>query len=461
MNERAERPSIRRRLFVTLFLPAAAVLTAGAVSDYFLVLPPYIDAFDQALLDSALVVAAHVQRDMTSHLSLALPPDALAVLRAGSQDSLFFRVSAADGTFIAGDADLPDPPRSFRSPGGRNAQFRGQSIRLIGHSAYVGNERITVAIAETTHQRDALRERILLTAVTTDVAVLGLILALIWFSVHMSLGPLWEIEHQLSERSSDDLTPISIGRVPAEVRSLVAALNRLFSRVYENAASQRRFLENAAHQLRTPLAGIQAQLELMSTNESDPAREERLRRILDGARRLSHTTQELLTLARADESVNPGLRLEQVDLASITETAVADNLGAAEASGVDLGAQIEEASVHGIDWLLGEAAKALVTNAITHTLAGGSVTVRCGMHAGTPYLEVSDTGVGIPPDERAKVVERFVRASNARGNGSGLGLAIVNDVTTLHRGGLSIDAGPNGIGTTVRITFPRNTARVA
>ena len=83
------------------------------------------------------------------------------------------------------------------------------------------------------------------------------------------------------------------------------------------------------------------------------------------------------------------------------------------------------------------------------------------MHAGTPNLEVSDTGVGIPPDERAKVIERFVRASNARGNGSGLGLAIVNDVTTMHRGGLSIDAGPNGIGTTVRITFPRNTATVA
>ncbi len=460
MNERFEKPSIRRRLLVTLFLPAAAVLTAGTVSDYLFALPPYVDAFDQALLDSALVVAAHVQRDATGHLDLALPPDALAVLRAGSQDSSFFRVSAEDGTFIAGDADLPDP-RWSHSPRGSNAQYRGQSIRLIGHTAYVGNERINVAIAETTHQRDALRERILLTAVTTDVGVLGLILALIWFSVRMSLGPLWEIEHQLSARSSDDLTPISIGRVPAEVHSLVAALNRLFSRVYENAASQRRFLENAAHQLRTPLAGIQAQLELMSTNESDPAREERLRRILDGARRLSHTTQELLTLARADESANPGLRLEHVDLASIVETAVADNLAAAEGSGVDLGAQIDGASVHGIDWLLGEAAKALVTNAITHTPAGGSVTVRCGVRAGASYLEVSDTGVGIPAAERSKVVERFVRASNTRGNGSGLGLAIVREVTMLHRGDLAIDAGENGIGTAVRITFPRDTARSA
>ena len=140
---------------------------------------------------------------------------------------------------------------------------------------------------------------------------------------------------------------------------------------------------------------------------------------------------------------------------------MADNLAAAEASGVDLGAQIDEASVHGIDWLLGEAAKALVTNAITHTLAGGSVTVRCGVRGGASYLEVSDTGVGIPAAERSNVVERFVRASNARGNGSGLGLAIVKEVTTLHRGDLSIDAGENGIGTTVRITFPRDATEAA
>ena len=110
MNGRFDRPSVRRRLFVTLFLPAAAVLTAGTVSDYFLALPPYTDAFDQELLDAALVLAAHVHEDPAGRLSLALPVDALAVLRAESLDSLFFRVSKADGTFIAGDADLPSPP---------------------------------------------------------------------------------------------------------------------------------------------------------------------------------------------------------------------------------------------------------------------------------------------------------------------------------------------------------------
>ncbi|HZF29242.1 MAG TPA: sensor histidine kinase [Gammaproteobacteria bacterium] len=461
MNGRSDRlrPSIRRRLFVTLFLPAAAVLIAGTVSDYFLALPPYTDAFDQELLDAALVVAAHVQKDPTGRMSLSLPVDALAVLRAGSLDSLFFRVSKADGTFIAGDADLPTPPRSSGRGSRVDADYRGADVRLIGHNDHVGNERITVAIAETTHQRDALRERILLTAVTTDVVVLGLILALIWFSVRMSLGPLAKIEHQVAERSPEDVTPISIGSVPAEIRSLIAALNRSFTLVFENAASQRRFLENAAHQLRTPLAGIQAQLELMAADEGDPERKDRVRRILDGARRLSHTTQGLLTLARADASANPGLKLEHVDLASIMETTVTDSLAAAEGAGIDLGAQLDSAPVHGIDWLLGEAAKALVGNAITHTPAGGSVTVRCGVRDDAPYLEVNDTGVGIPPTEREKVVDRFFRASNSRGTGSGLGLAIAKDVATLHRADLALDPGPNGVGTTARITFPRRAAQ--
>jgi two-component system sensor histidine kinase TctE len=458
MNGRFDRPSVRRRLFVTLFLPAAAVLTAGTVSDYFLALPPYTDAFDQELLDAALVLAAHVHEDPAGRLSLALPVDALAVLRAESLDSLFFRVSKADGTFIAGDADLPSPPGESQNGSRVDSEYRGNRIRLIDHDDHAGNERISVAIAETTHQRDALRARILLTAVTTDVVVLGLILALISISVRMSLDPLAKVEHQVAERSPEDLTPISIGGVPAEIRSLIAALNRLFSLVYESAASQRRFLENAAHQLRTPLAGIQAQLELMSAGESDPARRERMHRILDGARRLSHTTQELLTLARADAAANPGLRLEHVDLAAIMETAVTDNLTAAEGGGVDLGAQLDEASVHGIDWLLAEAAKALVVNAITHTPPGGSVTVRCGVRDAAPYLEVSDTGVGIPAGERGRVVDRFFRASNSRGTGSGLGLAIVKDVAALHRADLSLDDGPNGVGTTARITFPRRDA---
>jgi two-component system sensor histidine kinase TctE len=293
------------------------------------------------------------------------------------------------------------------------------------------------------------------------VVVLGLILALIWNSVRMSLEPLRTVERQVSRRSARDLTPIAIGPVPAEIRSLVVALNRLFRLVRDTATSQRQFLDNAAHQLRTPLAGIQAQLELLCAEEHEPERLARLTRILDGARRLTRTTQELLTLARADESASPTWELEEVDLTSIVETAVADCLGSAEAGGIDLGGQTSAATVNGVDWLLAEAVKSLVGNAIVHTPSGGSVTVGCGVRDGVPYLEVVDTGEGIPPAERARVVDRFFRGSNARGDGSGLGLAIVKEVTTLHDGMLAIEDAPGGVGTCVRINFPRRPAAEA
>jgi two-component system sensor histidine kinase TctE len=458
MNALADStPSIRRRLFVTLFLPAAVVLLAGTVTDYFFALSPFTKVYDRVLLESALVIAAHVQPDPNGQLRLTLPPDALTVLRSDSQDSIFFRVGAADGTFIAGDVDLPISDSLASNPYPFDGAYRGAPVRLLSYRTYTGGKAITVTMGETTHKRDALRDRVLLTALLTDAIVLGLILALISISVRMSLGPLREVEGQVARRSASDLTALEVGRVPAEIRSMVKALNRLFRVVRETAASQRQFLDNAAHQLRTPLAGIQAQLELMAADEKDASRRERLRRILEGARRMSRTTQELLMLARADEAANPNWQLEDVDLPSIVESAIASDLSAAESAGIDLGAQIQAASVQGVGWLLAEAVRCLVDNAIAHTPRGGSVTVACGVDAGSPYLEVADTGVGIPEAERERVVERFFRATNARGVGSGLGLAIVNDVAVLHGGQLAIGAGPGGVGTCARITFPRVT----
>jgi two-component system sensor histidine kinase TctE len=246
--------------------------------------------------------------------------------------------------------------------------------------------------------------------------------------------------------------------VPAEIRGVVAALNRLFGLVREGAVSQRRFLDNAAHQLRTPLTGIQAQLELMCDSEQDPLRRQRMLRVLDGARRLSYTTHQLLTLARADESANRHWEFEDVELTAIVEAVVADSFAGAEDAGIDLGAELQRATVRGIGWLLTEALKALTNNALEHTPAGGSVTLRCGTDSAATYIEVIDTGVGIPTLERERVLERFFRASNARGSGSGLGLAIVKEVTELHGGTLTIDAGSAAAGTRVRLEFPASAA---
>jgi len=447
------RASIRRRLFITLFLPAAAVLTAGTVIDYLTALPPLRDAFDQALLESALAIAAHVQTDTSGNLRLDLPSDALAVLRADSKDSIYFRVATRDGAFVAGDADLPMASTAASNPGRSNGVYRGTPVRLIAYRTYAGNDEITVTMGETLNKRSDFSKRIIGSALATDGLVLGIILAIIWFSVRLSLQPLRDMEREISRRSAQDLTPVSSGDTPSEVRGLVDALNRLFATVRDNATSQRQFLDNAAHQLRTPLAGIQAQVEVLCAGEPDSKRRERLQRVLDAARRLGRTAQQLLMLARADQSARPDWQFEDLDLVSVVESTVSDELGSAEAAGIDFGAEVSPAPVRGVEWLLSEAAKSLTENAIAHTPSAGRVTIRCGQEGGRSFLEVEDTGVGIPPQERERVLERFYRATNTRGAGSGLGLAIVKEVADLHRAELSIGAGANDAGTRVRLTF--------
>jgi two-component system sensor histidine kinase TctE len=452
MKGLADTMTIRRRLLLTLFLPAVLVLAGGTVADYFATVRPMDQAYDDALIDTAVAIAAHTKKSASGDAELALSQDLRTILRPDARNQTFFRVGLADGTFVAGDEDLPTPS-SASNPSLAEATYRGERIRVVAFKTFADGERITVTTAETMAQRDDARHRALLTSVVTDAVVVGIIAALIWLSVRWSLDPLRDVEDEIKRRSARDLTPLDLARAPEEIRGLIATLNRLFTTVGEHAGKQRQFLDNAAHQLRTPLAGIQAQLELMTADEPTPERQARLRRVLDAARRLSHTAQQLLMLARADESANLATELVDVDLASIVESTIADHVTQAEAAGIDLGASIANASTRGIDWLIAEALRNLVANALAHTPEGGSVTVSCGVWEGAPFFEVTDTGCGIPDGDRDRVFGRFFRGSNARGPGSGLGLAIVKEVAAAHGASLSIDRGPGGVGTTVQMAF--------
>jgi two-component system sensor histidine kinase TctE len=201
------------------------------------------------------------------------------------------------------------------------------------------------------------------------------------------------------------------------------------------------------------LTGLQVQLELLTEDSSAAPVRERLVPLLEATQRLTHTTQQLLALARSDEAANLRWEFVPIDLPDIVESTVADRISAALTAGIDIGADTQPGTIQGVRWLLLEALSNLVNNAIAHTPAGGTVTVRCGVAAGAAFLEVSDSGIGIPVDERERVLGRFFRGSNARGTGSGLGLAIVAEVAQLHAATVSIDSGPDGKGTTVHITF--------
>jgi two-component system sensor histidine kinase TctE len=406
--------SIRRRLLALLVVPAIVVLLAGTLSDYVSSISPVRDAYDRALADAALAIAGYVRPKDGGRPMLILPEEAIRVLRADAMDSIYFRVSAPDGALIAGDEDLPYAQRATANPSFQTASYRGQPTRIVSYRSQSSAGSITTTVAETMNKRELVRTQLLSTVLTTDFVELVIILGFVWLGVSLALRPLYTLRDQIARRSARELEPLSARAVPAEVRTLVDALNRLFRRIADSSRAQQQFLENATHQLRTPLAGIQAQLELLATEESAPAKRSRLNLTLGATRRLAHTTQQLLALARSDHGASTHADFRPVDLVVVVESSVADHVSRAVAADIDLGAELEPAMIQGVAWLLAEAVNNLVDNAITYTPAGGSITVRSGTRGNTVFLEVIDTGVGIPPEERGRVAERFYRGTVRR-----------------------------------------------
>jgi two-component system sensor histidine kinase TctE len=448
-------PSIRRRLLLLLLAPLSLLLGLGVFIDYLSGTSPIRTAYDRALREDALAIAAHLRdEDGNGRIDADLPPQAVAVLRADSVDSIYYAVRDADGTLVSGDGDLPTEPPRGDNPSFRDIQFRGEPIRIGSYATRVGNAAVTIAIAETTRKRVAATTRILTSIVLTDLLQLAGTLLLVWLGVRYGLRPLRDLGAQIRQRSARDLAPLD-APVPIEVQPLVNALNNLFDTVRAAAHSQQQFLANAAHQLRTPLTGIIAQLELLARDPAGAAIREQLLDLHQGSRRLAHTANQLLALARAEPTANTQDQFHELDLAALAGDGVADHLDRSLAEQIDLGADAQPARVFGSAWLLRELLANLIDNALSYTPAGGNVTVRCGRVGAGAFLEVEDDGPGIPADERARVRERFYRLPGSRGNGCGLGLAIVEEIARAHEAKLSIDDGPGGHGTRVRIEFAR------
>jgi two-component system sensor histidine kinase TctE len=446
-------PSVSRRLLGLLLLPLALLLGTGVFIDYRTGSAPIRAAYDRALHEMALAVAAHLRdADADGRIDADLPPQAIAVLRADSVDAIYFVVRAADGHVVNGDGDLL-PAADMRHEFS-DGMFRGEAIRMVTHPARIGHTTVTITIAETTRKRAAAIRSILTSIVLTDIVQLGGTLLLVWIGVRYGVRPLRALGDQIAQRSARDLAPLDRDQIPTEVRPLVNTLNALFETVRDNARAQQQFLADAAHQLRTPLSGIIAQLDLLARDAGgDDGLGARLRALHDGTRRLAHTANQLLALARSERSATTRDDFHVVDLESLATDAVAQYLDRSLLAHIDLGAETAPARTIGSSWLLRELLGNLVDNALTYTPAGGRVTVRSGKRAGNSFIEVEDDGPGIPVEERTRVRERFRRLPGSRGNGCGLGLAIVDEIAHAHDAAFSIEAGADGRGTRSRIEF--------
>ena len=457
--------SVRRRLLLLLSAPLALLLAAGVLIDYYSTASPMHAAYDQVLASSIVAVTAHLNIGVDGKVKSELSDQAIAVLRADNHDEIYYLVLGADGEFVAGDAGLPVAP-----PGGENtsftdADYRGAPVRVATYRFTNASGSITISVAETTNKRREALHSMLSFIVASDLAQLLGTLLLVWIGVRAGLQPLLALRDQIARRSARDLAALDESQVPGEVRPLTQALNRLFATVGEAANAQHRFLANAAHQLRTPLAGLQAQLELLSNDlreqgASDPALRERVARLHAGMQRLGHTANQLLALARAEPAANPGGDFRALDLADLAKDGVAAHFDRALAAHIDLGLEAESARVQASDWLLRELLANLIDNALAYTSAGGNVTVRCGVErgsgnsrAGRAFLEVEDDGPGIAEAERARVFERFYRIAGGEREGNGLGLAIVEEIARAHGAAVVLGTGAGGHGTRVRVRF--------
>jgi two-component system sensor histidine kinase TctE len=452
--------SIRKQL-LTLFMPFLFGLwIVSAVISYCLVSSFAKESFDRDLINSADSVVARLRRQPDGSVSIDLPPAAQAILRRAESDKIYYRVLSQNGTKISGDSNLPEPlpAHELEKPHLRMSSVAGVEIALVEIETDVDGDNVIVQVAETTNVRKRFSKNMLLSIAGPQFLIIALGLAAVWYGVTKILTPLRLLQHQLGNRSPSDLSSLSDDGVPEEVSPLVNAINKLLGRLREELKAHQRFISNAAHQLRTPLAGLKTYSSI-GTEMSDPKDMTHIIRELDqGIDRASRMVSQLLALARADgnEQANAIVK-SQIDMNFVVSDVTAELIEQAVRKDLELvyESSPEPAIVCGEPTGLRHLVSNLVENAIAYTPKGGKVQVKVRSDKGV-VLSVIDSGRGIPLDERDKVFERFYRVEGTRGGGSGLGLSIVKEVANAHSAQISIGDGLGNVGTSVTVQFSSN-----
>ena len=420
------------------------------------------EAHDRVLLGAAMVIAESLSV-VDGRLRAELPPVALDMLEAAAQDSVFYNVSCvAPRAYVAGSHDL----EAGNVPAGDDPLFstllyNGLPVRVVAWRRPVfdspGCSAAVVRLAETMVARQALADRILVDAALGQLVLIVGAGALIVFGVQRGLRPLERLRDGILARDAHDLSPVDTSSVPPEIKPVVVAMNLLMQRQHGINDAHRRFIADASHQLKTPLAVLRMQAQL-ALQQTDPARmRAHVEELHDGTETTARVVQQLLVLLRSEPTTLHGA--ERVDLAELAREAAFGLLPLALARAVDLnfeGAHAVPVSAHAV--LLHELVANLIDNAIRYTPSGGRIRVEVGRDAdGAASLQVADSGPGIPPHERTRVFTRFYRSPNATGDGCGLGLAIVQQIAARHGAAVTLDSAAEG-GLLVTVRFAADAA---
>ncbi|GAA5164030.1 sensor histidine kinase [Viridibacterium curvum] len=418
--------------------------------------------YDQALADQVRAISRQIRSSADGGISVDLSASASRLLRSDTEDTVYYQIVSPQGRLLAGDPEVPAPETSELRAGEihfHDADIQGEGIRVASLLVEPGpavSGLVTVQVAETRNKRSSLSSRIVSGVLLPQFAIIPLAVLLVWFGLSRGIAPLGELQGLIRARRPGDLSPIAPGSVPEEVRPLIVAFNDMMERLDTLLHAQQHFIADAAHQMRTPLAGLKMQIEL-AAQERDPEQiRAAMQRALSGADRAARLINQLLSLARADASSENVHSFAEVDLIALVREIVAASVPLALRSGLDIGVEAgsETLLLQGNDILLGELVSNLVDNAIQYTPAGGQITVSVSRQPAGILLAVVDNGPGIAAAERERVFQRFYRIMGARSGGSGLGLAIVSEVAEIHGATVTLADNPAGRGLRVEVLFP-------
>lgn len=442
---------LRSLLLRWLLIPTLVLWALGFAAGYLRNLAQANRAYDRTLVGAAMVMRDQLNIAPDGEIMADVPAAALEMLRTDAHDRVFYRISEwPGGRHITGYEDLPAPAEPASSLASFDEWiYKGQPVRgvALGHTLLdKGRPRqVLVQVAETLEARRALTRRIVADAASLQLLLIAASAGLIALGVQRGLAPLRKLRDDVRARGADDLAPIDTHAVPREVVPLIRAINLHAERQKQLAATQRRFIASASHQLKTPLTVLRAQAAHAMQQTDLHAMRAAVAQLHEATHATSHLVQQMLALARAE----PGrlLEPEDLDLAELARELCVNLLPLARSRSIDLGFDGEQTvTVRGESLMLREMLANLVDNALRHTPSGGQVTVSVGVDAsGRALLQVDDSGPGLPEPEHARVLEAFYRVPGSPAEGSGLGLAIVKQVCDRH--GLTLRFGTPAPGT--------------
>ncbi|WP_148255098.1 sensor histidine kinase [Aidingimonas lacisalsi] len=447
--------SLFRRLLLWLLLPLLALGALMLVQAYLDARRTADRAFDRLLEASSHAIAEQVQWQ-DDRLWLDLPPAALEMLATDAEERVFYALYDGDGDFITGNAALPGDPRSNDSQDDTlyydDIEWRGlslrQGVRRTRLEDWSLRERFEVRVAHTREGREGLTWRLFLGNLAYIGAMAILAITVLLLAVRSALRPLTRLRRAIRQRDPRTLAPLDLP-LPRELAELRETLNELLARMRRVRANQERFIGDASHQLRTPLAGLSARAELALRQDDPQAWRDALQAMQTTSASTARLAVQLLSLTRLN---NPEAtpELTPLDINEIARQAVRDAFNACYRDGIDIGVDAADGTVmiQGIGWQLEEALSNLIDNARRY----GATHITVRVNAAPPELVVEDNGPGIPAEQRLLMLRPFHRGQDG-GDGSGLGLAIVDGIARTHGASLLLSDPANGSGLCVTLRF--------